>query len=502
MVIKLKLCVFASLREIKIINFQRVLLLLAFLSIMIGISGYTQQPAFDFKTVEKVTYELLLNKKWDSLIETGRNALKNKQDYFYLRLRLGIAYYETGNYRKAAQNFEKAVQFNGRDTTALEYLYYSYLFTNRNPEAKALTLGFPLHLNEKLKTTKLKLIEQVYTETGPTFSNNIKKNEKKNLLGQDTIYGMQDLNDDKYYLHFGLGLNVSKRVSVYLGYTNLKISKLKQIQTSDIVVAGYETIPWDGGYTIHTLYKKETDLYCNKYDLFQNEIYMNSKITAGKGFIITPAFHGLMVNYNTLFTDVAFERFYPQMYDTTSATKAIYTVQEKDTSYNNYVASLSVNKNISLFNIGLFTSYSNLNNKEQYQLGGSFTWLPQGNLNYYTTSVFTSAWEESDNRLVFDQLIGTKLFSRLWFEGFITFGEIINYNEKNAFIIHNSGDKVNFRMGANLIIPVTNKIEISLRYSFLEEEGYRIRYTGEDSYKIINSKYQNNTIIGGIKWKL
>ena len=166
------------------------------------------------------------------------------------------------------------------------------------------------------------------------------------------------------------------------------------------------------------------------------------------------------------------------------------------------MASLSISKNISLFNVGLHASFSNLNNKEQYQLGGSITWLPKGNLDYYTTSAFTSAWEGDDNRIVFDQLIGAKIFSRLWLEGFITFGEMKNYNEKNAFIVHNSGDKIKFRAGANVIVPLTDKIEISFRYQYLKEESYLFRYVGEDSYKIINSDYQNNTLIGGIKWKL
>ncbi len=80
-----------------------------------------------------------------------------------------------------------------------------------------------------------------------------------------------------------------------------------------------------------------------------------------------------------------------------------------DTSFNNHVVSLSINKRVSLFDFGITTSWSNLNNKNQYQLGGLFTWYPKGNLNLYTTTSSISAWEDEENRVVLDQLVGGKV---------------------------------------------------------------------------------------------
>jgi len=450
------------------------LFLFTFLTfIMISFSCYAQQPAVDFKTIDKVTYKLLLNNEWNSLIETGKMALKNKHDYFYLRMRLGIAYYETENYRKAAQHFEKALEFNASDATAMEYLYYSYVLSNRKEEARALSSKFTASLENKLHTGKINFFEKLYIETGPTFSNNIEKNKINRFFGShELFYREQDLNDDKYYAHLGFGINLSKRISVYLGYSFLTISKLKQIHVPEILLPGHNT----------------NALYGNDYNLFQNEFYGNLKFIISKGFILTPAYHLLNVKYNTIYPVISF------------SPSTTYDIIENDTSFTDQVISLSLNKNISIFNIGITTSWSDLNNKYQYQLGGTFTWFPAGNLNFYTTSTLVSAWEEKKNRIVFDQLVGGRLSEKLWVEGTITFGEMINFNEKNAFVVHNSGDIIKFRTSVNFIVLLSDKTELSIRYVFLQEQGYMFSDSVEGRTKISDLNYQNNTIIGGLKW--
>jgi len=70
------------------------------------------------------TYQLYNEENWYQLTEVGQEAVKNGLDYFYLRIRMGIAYFHLKNYRKAATHLEKALDFNGADASALEYLYF------------------------------------------------------------------------------------------------------------------------------------------------------------------------------------------------------------------------------------------------------------------------------------------------------------------------------------------------------------------------------------------
>lgn len=445
-----------------------------FLFSLAGSISLAQNANTDFQSIDKTTYLLYTQKNWDSLIQIGNQALKSGVDYFYLRQRIGIAWYEKENYFKAVKHFEKALKFNASDATTQEYLYYSYIFSNRTKEARVLSGKFNSSLANKLQTQNKTIFEKIYVETGPTFSNNIDKNKIQRSFGGNGLdYQEQDLNDDKYYVHAGFEINLSQRISAYLGYSFLTISKLKQINTQPVLPPGNNNFG---------------RLYNYEYNLFQNEFYGNMKFLFGKGFIFTPAYHLINVKYNTIH------------YNPDQPPPLPNNVSEVDTSFTNHIISMGLNKNISIFQVGLFTSWSNLNNKYQYQFGGLFTWYPKGNLNLYTTTSFVSAWEDDDNRINFDQLVGGKAAKKLWIEGYVTFGEMVNYNERNAFIVQNSGDKIKFRTGLNFIVLLSEKMELSFRYIYLQEEGYRIVYSATEGQQINSVEYKNNTIIGGIKW--
>ncbi len=84
---------------------RRIVYLLIFLSCCN--TGWAQNSV-NYKTVDEETYRFYMNGNWKDLINSGKNALKNNIDYYYLRMRIGIAYYETKRYMQAAKHFEKA----------------------------------------------------------------------------------------------------------------------------------------------------------------------------------------------------------------------------------------------------------------------------------------------------------------------------------------------------------------------------------------------------------
>ena len=477
---------------IKFIRSKYYISKLFFILTIIFFSLLTNAQTYqDFQHIDKKTYDFYEKQNWDSLIVVAKEALKNNIDYFYLRARLGMAYYQKQNYIKAVQNFEKALQFNSTDVFALEYLYYSYLFLNREQDAKLLSTKFPESLKSKLNITKEKILNNIYFETGYTFNNNISKNGNINLFGNDSIYGEQDLNGDIFYAHAGLSKSIGKRISLYFGFSNLNIDKEKQIQYREIVLNRYSTVysylGYENYYSNDTTYNYKSD----KYKLHQNEFYINSSIQFNKGFKITPAFHFINV---------------------------IYTINTETTSINNYVISLSITKNISYFSFDLFGTYSNLNDKKQTQVGLSTAYYPFGDLNFYGVITIKGFYEEEsrnyknqgrqkiNSRFIFSQTIGLKVLPKVWFEGFITYGDLSNTNEKNAFIVYNIPDKINYKWGANLILAVFKNIELSLRYNFLSKESYYItNYLDEENdntdFKTVYTPYKNQSIIGGIKWK-
>ena len=107
------------------------------------------QEVLPSSTINSTSYQLYTDKKWPELISFGNEAVQNGYDYFYMRMRIGVAYFEMKNYCLAELHFKKAIQFNTTDDLAKEYLYYCYVYTGKSEEARKLSRSFSVDLAKK-----------------------------------------------------------------------------------------------------------------------------------------------------------------------------------------------------------------------------------------------------------------------------------------------------------------------------------------------------------------
>lgn len=428
----------------------------------------------EVENIDQKTYQLFQNKMYKKVIYVGEKAIKNGTDYFYLRNRIAISYFELKNYRLAIYHFEKAMKFNGDDPTTLEYLYYAYIFSGRNGDANLLISIFPDYLKEKINY-KRKYLNSIYLEGGPSLSNNISKNGGLDIDGDTSIYGESDLNDKMIYFHLGLKHDLFSRLSIYHGFSNLAISKRKTIMNNN----------------------KDTTF---DYTVKQMEYYINADFQLSKGLKITPALHLISVKADV--TNASFD---------TVSFKYLYSNSSLNMS--NYVMSLGLTKEYKKFSVNIFATYSNLNSQKQWQLGVSGTYFPFGNLDMYCNTTLALLNTKSkvitpgsggnrEFRLIYDQMLGAKIVSNLWLEASVSIGNLANYSEKNAFIVYNIADKINLKSGITAIYSLSNNFELSLRYQYLSRESSYMNFIDAINQQEILTNYQNNTIIGGIKWKL
>ncbi|MBI2281609.1 MAG: hypothetical protein HYU68_13110 [Bacteroidetes bacterium] len=98
-----------------------VIFLLAF---QLQVNG---QEQISFQKIDSLSFYQFTNAKWNNLIETKQLAEKNNIDYFYLNLRVGIAYYHKKMFYRAEKYLSKANRQNSLDETTLSYLYYAAL---------------------------------------------------------------------------------------------------------------------------------------------------------------------------------------------------------------------------------------------------------------------------------------------------------------------------------------------------------------------------------------
>lgn len=75
-----------------------------------------------FKEVDRISYELYEQEKWEELVQFGQRDEVRETDYIYLDLRLGIAHFNLKNWYQSERYFLSALQKNSQQTTALTYL--------------------------------------------------------------------------------------------------------------------------------------------------------------------------------------------------------------------------------------------------------------------------------------------------------------------------------------------------------------------------------------------
>jgi tetratricopeptide (TPR) repeat protein len=223
---------------------------------LIFIVGIVQgQSPKDFNWYNGETYRLYELQQWDELVKVGDDALEAGFDFFYLQLRMGIAYYEMEKYRTAQSYFNNALSFNNSDPLTLEYLYYSYWFSGRNSDASVFYKKHKDILVKRKVATPNLFVKSLYTEGGV----------KVNSESDEYI-------DPIRFYHIGLEHQLSSRLNIYHGY-----SRLTQKFTEFI----------DG----NSSGQGPPQLIGIDYTYAQHEYYIKGTLAIAQGLQLIPAYH-------------------------------------------------------------------------------------------------------------------------------------------------------------------------------------------------------------------
>lgn len=416
-------------------------------------------------SVDKKTYDLFMKSNWEELRETGTAAIDGGIDFYFLRMRLGISYYEDKNYMSAVPHFEKAVTFNPKDSTGLEYLYYSYLFSGQEAEANILAKKLSAQLKRKVHYKAPEFFKGAYSEGGYSFNQDY-NSKNRGAKGNQDLSGTQNVFKDETYINLSLFHSIGERVSVFQGYNNIVVNSTRQFE--DVTNGRNE-------------YKNSVK---------QNEYYLNLGFYLGRGFNLTTALHYLNVKVED--------------YEPPTIANPLFT--SYTLTSNELAASFSLSKRLGHTELGLTSVFSNFNSGKQNQNTFSFIWYPLGNLDFYNISNFALHNNKSNDssdaiaRFIFDEKIGFKIASKLWMEAVFTTGPIFNYSEGNAFIIYNNVDKIKYKAGFNLISPISDNVELSFRYLFLSQEYDIIKTNATGTSTTTTNNLLIHKLIGGIKW--
>lgn len=247
---------------------------------MLCSSLVASSQAYDVSRADTITKQLFVDGKWDELIETGNNILKEKIDFETLRQRLGYAWLMKGNYLKSRLQYENALKFDKKDEISNLYLHYSGMYTGDEGVSRFYAGKLSPETRQEMKIKTFRWVDAVdveynyktgstlYTRSAPNYSRlgiNTNLGFRVSLYQSistfsQTYYNVTDVRQNEYYAL--LSYNPTAAVSVHGGYHYLAST----VDTADFRAnmffgkLAYKKHIFDGAL-IGSLYSDSADKY-------------------------------------------------------------------------------------------------------------------------------------------------------------------------------------------------------------------------------------------------
>ncbi|MFD2200753.1 hypothetical protein [Shivajiella indica] len=418
--------------------------------------------------VDSLTYQLYLKKSWTELIQVGNKAIRNEIDYYYLRVRMGIAFFEKANYHEAIRQFEIARSMNNSEAYLLEYLYYAYLFSGRSSEAKLVASEFDLYLKRKTGTENIQLLSNLdfaynyISQADPSIIENFKADIPSE------VNGSQFIPDNSTYYYVGLGLDFSSKFNLYQGYSYLQVNHLAYSQSE-----GEPNLDKNYTSTLH-------------------QYYLAGNMLLDKGLTLLGGIHFI-------------RRLFPVSETIISGPPGppVETTVTTNMGENDINGFLSIYKRFNKVTFGASYYRGSLGNFIQNQIDAKVILYPFGNLNFYTYSTISFHQQEfgqgnSILNIILDQQIGLKTTLWLWIEGYGTFGNMNNFFMNDGLMVFNRMDNIRQRLGGRLLLLPNGKLKLTIDYSLFQNESEFFPVLGGESFNL--QSYKSQAITGIISW--
>jgi len=444
---------------------MRVLLIILILSSFAAKS----QEVITSSYIDSLTYNQYINSEFKDLQQTGKKAIKNGIDFYYLRLRLGMSYYEKKNYEESLAHFYEAIYMNPNDTIAKLYYYYALLFSARNHQAYDLAISFNDNLKTKISfnDNKTNNLANSFSAIAATFgyitNKNINAINKKNIK-KDALYAESTFQDNSYFANLYLENNLSNRLAISNNFG------VYQINTIDII---------------------QSDFFSQISKNFSSNNFqynLTGTYHTRKNWIINPSFSYYFENSNYISTEYII-------------TDDNYLFTDTEYKHNAIVAGLNIYKRLNNIMIGLNSHIGNLTKYKQRQIGTEIIWYPFGNYFLYTKTSYSHLINNKNAQKIIAQSLGYKITHNLWQNISFSYGNHQNHIKPGGFSVYNTIEPVSMIANTNIIYYLNSNLSLIPSFEVQQREWSAIRFYSSNDYKTEKKLYLNYIINFTIKWR-
>lgn len=453
---------------------NRTLGLLIF--ILMGIINGFAQDALTFKTVDEQTYRAYINKDWKTVTSIGNQALKVGIDYYYLEMRMGIAYFEMNNFGKAIKHFEKVREFNAEDVVATEYLFYAYQYLDNDIQAMR-TLNRSSSTFASQLLSEQKLFENIYAfyssrfysanaiETAllPAFQKEINK-------VQTPIYVETFVPETYNNYQIGATLRFSPSWRIDASYQNF------QIKRSQIILDPFQ--------------KKETESATKQVQWNFNNSFSLGQHFQGKLFLT-------YLSNTSNFTEINTDQV-PVEY------KPISNVKSSD-----LLLGISLKRHQTYFNLEGSFNFLTTADQPATQFDLNLEILPFGNRKWFSRSQYSFLNNGNKGAYsIFTQSISYRPWERFQVSLTSHWGTIQNWQTNYGYAVYNGIHPIQSIYQTMMSMRLYKKVYFKLYYEFMVSnaeifsESLIPSNSKNETPKTIESiKFNTHSMIGGFIWE-
>ncbi len=422
------------------------------------------QGKLNIEEVDKYSYQLYQEEKWDELIKYSQESMEQGIDFFYLRARTGIAWYNLGKYRNASTWFIRAGENDLSADWLQEYLYYSLIFSGRTLDANKYASSFSDATTKKIGFKRAAVTNLTY-ETGYSFNTDfddlkIRDFKSEANLGDD--YGEAYLLKNYIFHSFDLFHRIAPNFTLQHNLTYIGVNR--------------ETLVDWVTQTTSPVQVKEL------------QYYVSPVCVIGKRLNVSTSLNYILGNADVYAGSL------------NSNLDKVYTVSKS--KYSDYLVSSSVWSHLGNLSYGVEINGGDISNSRFYQVSGWGTWYPLSNLNLYFTPRIYFKSDNDINSFAFKAMgiSGGAQLGQFHLYGQYLFGDMENFVESAGSVIANYPGRSDWKLMGSLYFPFSKRYQFVLRYinqNIIEE--YQVYTAGEKSNSLEYS-YLKNTLTGGISW--
>lgn len=432
-----------------------------------------------------------------------------KQNEFKENVRIGTSFYEIGKYAQACHFLEKAYCYRPTDEHVSDLLYWSYVNMGRDMEAKRV---YCFLSPERLEYKQVfpKALASAYVEggallygqecvnipDGALYSEDFEQRGgayAMALLTHDVMGGFQIRHGFNYLNTPGKQRADSVMVPILDGATDCV--QYGYLVNARVVLPRQWRISLSG-----YLFGMETG--CTAVSLDTTVSDKRPGVAGGGGG--WPNWNMGWWNYNPYFGGYHHMGWWPPHYSNwwdegTYPAEVSYKMTPVKSRDFGYAAELAVLKYYKALEAKVALSYSHFW-EHLWQTSAAVSYYPYGDGRLYLRTLLAGVFAESGNRFVFEEKVGGRIYGDLWGECAFAAGNMSGFNENELANVYVMQDRSKYRISANVIYAISERLSISLLYKFMEREG-AFYYVDKSGYLHEEPKRVfSNNLIGGLKW--